>query len=80
MAMGLQRNQVRRTSGVGRNVNNASLLERLARCEREIALAITESHQPHTEMEHAGILVWEMDWRMERENIVAEMAALEKAA
>ena len=61
-------------------MNSSSLLERLARCEREIENAITESHQPHTEMEHAGILVWEMDWRMERENIVAEMAALEKAA
>jgi hypothetical protein len=55
-------------------------MERLARCDREIALAIAESHQPHTEMEHAGILVWEMDWRMERENILAEMAAREKAA
>jgi len=45
----------------------SSLGDRLARCDREIALAIAESHQPHTEMEHAGILVWEMDWRMERE-------------
>jgi len=53
-------------------MNCASLVERLARCEREIALAIAESHQPHTEMEHAGILVWEMDWRMERENLLSE--------
>jgi hypothetical protein len=80
MAMGLQRKQIRRTSGVGRSVNCASLLERLARCEREIALAVAESHQPHTEMEHAGILVWEMDWRMERENILAELGAKEDAA
>jgi len=56
------------------------ILERLARCEREIALAIAESHQPHTEMEHAGILIWELDWRIERENILAELAALEAAA
>ncbi len=78
--MGPQHQQVGRTSRVGRSVNSASLMERLARCDREIALAIAESHQPHTEMEHAGILVWEMDWRMERENILAEMAAREKAA
>jgi hypothetical protein len=32
------------------------LLERLARCDREIALAVAESHKPHTEAEHAGIL------------------------
>ncbi len=57
-----------------------TILERLARCEREIALAIAESHQPHTEMEHAGILVWEMDGRMERENILAELRAMEEAA
>jgi len=28
---------------------------------------LAESHQPHTEREDAGILAWEMDWRMERE-------------
>jgi hypothetical protein len=61
-------------------MKSPSLTERLARCDREIENAIAASQQPHTEMEHAGILVWEMDWRMERENIVAEMAALEKAA
>ena len=38
--------------------------ERLARCEREIALAVAESHKPHTEAEHAGILVWELEWRI----------------
>ena len=80
MAMGLQRKQIRRTSGVGRSVNCASLLERLTRCEREIENAISESHQPLTEMEHAGILVWEMDWRMEQENILAELGATEEAA
>jgi hypothetical protein len=40
---------------------------------------LAESHQPHTEREDAGILAWEMDWRMERENILAELAE-EKAA
>jgi hypothetical protein len=56
-----------------------SLFERLARCDREIANAIAESHQPHTEAEHAGILIWEMDWRAERETILQEIAG-EKAA
>jgi hypothetical protein len=65
---------------VGKVGSVKTILERLARCEREIALAIAESHQPHTEMEHAGILVWEMDWRMERENILAELRAMEEAA
>jgi len=78
--MGLQLNQVPRTSGVGRSVKVGPLLERLARCEREIENAIAESHLPHTEMEHAGILVWEMDWRMERENILAELGAMEEPA
>jgi hypothetical protein len=36
--------------------------------------------RPHTEAEHAGILLWEMDWRIERENILAEIAAVENAA
>jgi hypothetical protein len=65
---------------VGKVGSVKTILERLARCEREIALAIAESHQPHTEMEHAGILVWEIDWRMERENILAELRAMEEAA
>jgi hypothetical protein len=65
---------------VGKVGSVKTILERLARCEREIALAIAESHQPHTEMEHAGILVWEMDWRMGRENILAELRAMEEAA
>jgi hypothetical protein len=65
---------------VGKVGSVKTILERLARCEREIALAIAESHQPHTEMEHAGILVWEMDGRMERENILAELRAMEEAA
>jgi hypothetical protein len=56
-----------------------SLLERLARCDREIALAVAESQRPHTQAEHAGILLWEMDWRLERENILEEMTH-EKAA
>jgi hypothetical protein len=55
-------------------------LERLARCDREIELALAESHKPHTEAEHAGILVWELDWRIERQNVLEELAALEKAA
>lgn len=53
--------------------------ERVARCDREIAMAIAASHRPHTEAEHAGILLWELDWRIERENILDEIAE-EKAA
>lgn len=60
---------------------SASLSERLARCDREIAQAIAESQRPHTEAEHAGILLWEMDWRVERQNILQESReAVEKAA
>jgi hypothetical protein len=55
-----------------------SLLERLTRCEHEIALAIAESAKPHTRAEHAGILIWELDWRIERENVLAEIAAVKQ--
>ena len=47
---------------------------RLARCEREIAAAIQESAQPHTLAEQLGILMWELDWRVERDSILAAMA------
>jgi len=51
------------------------LAERLDRCEREIACAIAESKRSHTPMEHTGILLWEMDWRIERENILREIGS-----
>jgi hypothetical protein len=38
-------------------------------CDRQIAQAIEESCRPHTEAEHLGILLREMDWRVEREHI-----------
>lgn len=57
-----------------------SLAERLDRCEREIACAIAESKRPHTTMEHTGILLWEMDWRVERENILREILSIALAA
>ena len=56
------------------------LAERLERCEREIACAIAESKRPHTPMEHTGILLWEMDWRVERENILREILSIALAA
>jgi hypothetical protein len=56
------------------------LAERLERCEREIACAIAEGKRPHTPMEHTGILLWEMDWRVERENILCEMVSIAPAA
>ena len=61
-------------------MNFSCLSERLARCDREMALAVAESQRPHTEAEHAGILVWELDWRIERQNVLEELAAREKAA
>ncbi len=57
-----------------------SLAERLDRCEREIACAIAESKRSHTPMEHTGILLWEMDWRAERENILREIGSAPAAA
>ena len=46
--------------------------QRLIRCEREIAAAQEESQRPHAPMEHLGILLWELDWRAERESILME--------
>jgi hypothetical protein len=57
-----------------------TLRERLEYCDWQIAQAIEESHRPHTEAEHLGILLWEMDWRAEREHVLAELAAQTEAA
>ena len=54
--------------------------ERLAHCDRQIAEAIEQSKRPHTEAEHLGILLWEMDWRAERDCLLAELAAQKEAA
>jgi hypothetical protein len=56
------------------------LAERLERCAHETACAIAESKRPHTPMEHTGILLWEMDWRVERENILRESLSIALAA
>ena len=56
-----------------------TLAKRLARCDREIAAATAESRRPHTEAEHAVILRWEMDRRIEREKILEEMVMQEAA-
>ena len=53
-----------------------SLPERLARCDREIALAVAESAKPHTREEQNVLHLWEMDWLWERDNVLAEMAAV----
>lgn len=50
-----------------------TIAERLARCEREIAMASAEGRRLHSDAEHAIILQWEMDQRMERKQILAEM-------
>jgi hypothetical protein len=57
-----------------------TLSERLARCEREVSQAIEESRRPHSQAEQLGILLWEMDWRAERETVLAEIAAQRQAA
>jgi hypothetical protein len=44
----------------------------LERCACEIAEALRESQRKHTPAEHVGILLWEMDWRAERESILLE--------
>jgi hypothetical protein len=51
----------------------SELLEQLNHCEREISKAIAESGRSHTESEQLGILLWEMDWRAEREAVLAEL-------
>ena len=57
-----------------------TLRERLQHCDRQIAQAIEESHWPHTEAEHLGILLWEMDWRAERDCLLAELATQTEVA
>ena len=57
-----------------------TLQERLERCDQQIAQAIEESHRAHTETEHVGILLWEMDWRAERDCLLAELAMQTEAA
>jgi hypothetical protein len=44
--------------------------ERLARCEWEISQALAASEGATTPAERIGILLWEMDWRAEREAIL----------
>jgi hypothetical protein len=39
--------------------------QRLQHCDQEIARASEESRKSHTETEHVGILLWEVDWRAE---------------
>jgi hypothetical protein len=57
-----------------------TLQERLEHCDRQIAQAIEESHRLHTEAEHLGILLWEMDWRAEREYLLVELAVQTEVA
>lgn len=57
-----------------------TLQERLDYCTAQILQALAESRLARTEKEHLGILMWEMDWRAERESILAELAAQTEAA
>jgi len=57
-----------------------TLQERLEYCTQQILQALAESRLVRTEKEHLGILMWEMDWRAERESILAELAAQTETA
>ena len=57
-----------------------TLQERLEHCDRQIAQAIEESRKSHTVAEHVGILLWEMDWRAERDCLLAELTMQTEAA
>jgi len=57
-----------------------TLQERLNYCDQQIAQAIEESGRLHTEAEHVGILLWEMDWRAERDCLLAELTVQKAAA
>jgi hypothetical protein len=50
-----------------------TITERLARCDREIALAVAQRNQPHTDTEHSVLLRCERDRQSERERILSEM-------
>jgi hypothetical protein len=62
------------------NQNVDTFEQRLQRCDREIAAAIDESGRPHTEAEHVGILLWEMDWRAEWDRLLAEITVQKAVA
>ena len=62
------------------NQDLKTIPERLEHCNWQIAQAIEESGRQHTETEHLGILLWEMDWRVERDCLLAELAAQKEAA
>jgi len=46
--------------------------ERIERCEREIASALAASQDERPLNARLGILLWEVDWRAERESVVEE--------
>lgn len=52
----------------------SDLYQRLNHYDHEIQRALAEDKRPHTTGEHAGILLWEIDSRLTREAILAEIA------
>ena len=54
--------------------------ERIERCDREIADALAAAQEARPLPERLGILLWEMDWRVERENILRETGSAPAAA
>jgi hypothetical protein len=52
----------------------SDLYHRLDQCDHEIQKARAEDKRLHTTAEHAGILLWEIDSRLTRAMILAEIA------
>ncbi len=53
----------------------SDLKHRLDHCDREIRRVLAEEKRVLTTAEHAGILLWEIDARLTREMVLAEIAA-----
>jgi len=50
------------------------LYQRLNHYDHEIQKALAEDRRLHTTAEHAAILLWEIDARLTRDTILAEIA------
>jgi hypothetical protein len=60
-------------AGVGSSRESTEAMSdsnRLKHCEREIAEALAASRRERPLNERLGILLWEMDWRAERQSLV----------
>jgi hypothetical protein len=63
-----------------RIANEVSLASKLQRCDREIAEALLAADcADYTLKEKLGILLWELDWRSERESIIEDAIVQDQA-